>query len=47
MLYENYEDNVDTFAEKALLEIKKQYAQLDDKVFHKLQNGIFCKSKKH
>lgn len=48
VIYENYEDNVDTFAEKALIEIKKKYAKLDEKVFHKFQNVIFCKNnKKH
>ncbi|PON69532.1 Reticulon [Parasponia andersonii] len=48
MLYENYEDNVDTLAEKALIKIKRQYAWLDEKVFHKLQHVISCENnKKH
>ncbi|XP_062081667.1 reticulon-like protein B2 [Humulus lupulus] len=37
MLYENFEDNVDSFAEKAFLEIRKKYAQLDQRVFQKLK----------
>ncbi|KAF4363152.1 hypothetical protein F8388_009774 [Cannabis sativa] len=40
MLYENFEDNVDSFAEKAQLEIRNKYAQLDQSVFQKLKNGI-------
>lgn len=36
MLYEKHEDQVDTFAEKAIAELKKQYAILDEKYLHKL-----------
>ncbi|KAF3454771.1 hypothetical protein FNV43_RR05219 [Rhamnella rubrinervis] len=36
MLYEKYEDSVDTFAEKALIEIKNQYKELDERVRKKL-----------
>ena len=36
MLYEKNEDEVDTYAEKAWIEIKKQYAVLDEKVIQKL-----------
>eukprot|EP00257_Ricinus_communis_P020032 XP_015579179.1 reticulon-like protein B5 [Ricinus communis] len=36
MLYEKNEDDVDTYAEKAWIEIKKQYAVLDEKVIQKI-----------
>ncbi|KAJ0075690.1 hypothetical protein Patl1_35068 [Pistacia atlantica] len=36
MLYEKHEDQVDSFAEKGLNELKKQYAMLDEKFLHKL-----------
>ncbi|KAJ4829817.1 hypothetical protein Tsubulata_025327 [Turnera subulata] len=36
MLYEKHEDHVDAYAEKAWIEIKKQYAVLDEKYLHKL-----------
>ncbi|KAM0856948.1 hypothetical protein ACQ4PT_048793 [Festuca glaucescens] len=36
MLYEKYEDEVDVVGEKALIEIKKQYAVLDEKVLSKI-----------
>ncbi|KDP45665.1 hypothetical protein JCGZ_17272 [Jatropha curcas] len=36
MLYEKHEDDVDTYAEKAWIEIKKQYAVLDEKFIQKL-----------
>ncbi|XP_050236511.1 reticulon-like protein B5 [Mercurialis annua] len=36
VLYEKYEDKVDPFAEKALIEIKKQYAVFDAKVLSKI-----------
>ncbi|KAL5230216.1 hypothetical protein ABZP36_028992 [Zizania latifolia] len=36
MLYEKYEDEVDDVGEKALIEIKKQYAVLDHKLLSKI-----------
>ena len=39
VLYEKYEDQVDAFAEKAMIEIKKQYAVLDEKVLSKIPRG--------
>ncbi|TVU18705.1 hypothetical protein EJB05_34816 [Eragrostis curvula] len=36
MLYEKYEDQVDVVGEKALVEIKKQYAVLDAKLLSKI-----------
>ncbi|KQK06901.1 reticulon-like protein B1 [Brachypodium distachyon] len=36
MLYEKYEEQVDIVGEKALIEIKKQYAVLDEKVLSKI-----------
>ncbi|KAI4340901.1 hypothetical protein MLD38_025695 [Melastoma candidum] len=39
VFYEKYEDQVDNFAEKAMDEIKKQYAVLDDKVLSKIPRG--------
>lgn len=36
MLYEKYEDEVDVVGEKALIEIKKQYAVFDEKVLSKI-----------
>lgn len=39
VLYEKYEDQVDKFAEKASIEIKKQYAVFDAKVLSKIPRG--------
>lgn len=39
VLYEKYEDQVDAFAEKAMIEIKKQYAVFDEKVLSKIPKG--------
>ncbi|KDP28552.1 hypothetical protein JCGZ_14323 [Jatropha curcas] len=39
VLYEKYEDKVDPFAEKATIEIKKQYAVFDAKVLSKIPVG--------
>ncbi|KAF6988053.1 hypothetical protein CFC21_005639 [Triticum aestivum] len=36
MLYEKYEDEVDVVGEKALIELKKQYAVFDEKVLSKI-----------
>ncbi|KAL5720770.1 hypothetical protein ACHQM5_013408 [Ranunculus cassubicifolius] len=47
MLYEKHEDHVDTLAEKAMVEINKHYAVLDEKVLQKLPKYAFAKDKKH
>lgn len=39
VLYEKYEDKVDPLAEKATIEIKKQYAVLDARVLSKIPKG--------
>ncbi|OUZ99648.1 Reticulon [Macleaya cordata] len=46
VLYEKHEDQVDTFAEKALIEINKQYAVFDEKVLQKLPKYAMNKNKK-
>ncbi|KAJ0962940.1 hypothetical protein J5N97_028062 [Dioscorea zingiberensis] len=46
-LYEKYEDKVDAFAEKAMVEIKKQYAVFDTKVLSKIPKGPFKDKKQH
>ncbi|KAL6979531.1 Reticulon-like protein B1 [Sarracenia purpurea var. burkii] len=39
VLYEKYEDHVDAFSEKAMIEIKKQYAVFNAKVLSKIPRG--------
>lgn len=39
MFYEKYENQVDAFAEKATIELKKQYAVFDEKVLSKIPRG--------
>ncbi|CDP08746.1 unnamed protein product [Coffea canephora] len=39
VLYEKYEDKVDSFAEKAMIEIRKKYAVFDEKVLSKIPRG--------
>ena len=39
LLYEKYDDQVDAYAEKAMIEIKKQYAVLEDNVLSKIPRG--------
>ncbi|KAL9264114.1 Reticulon-like protein [Drosera capensis] len=39
VLYEKYEDQVDAFAEKAGIELKKHYAVVDEKVLSKIPRG--------
>ncbi|XP_058096118.1 reticulon-like protein B2 [Magnolia sinica] len=39
VLYEKYEDQVDSFAEKAMAEFKKQWAVFDAKVLSKIPRG--------
>ncbi|XP_015961873.1 reticulon-like protein B3 [Arachis duranensis] len=41
VLYEKYEDKIDPFAEKATIEIKKQYSVFDAKVLSKIPRGPF------
>ncbi|KAA8543617.1 hypothetical protein F0562_021637 [Nyssa sinensis] len=48
LLYEMHEDEVDNYAEKAMVELKKQYVVLDEKVLQKLPKVPFIKdSKQH
>ena len=46
VLYEKYEDQVDSFGEKALHEFKKQYAVFDEKVLSKIPKGPLKDKKK-
>lgn len=47
VLYEKYEDTVDTFAEKALVELKIQYKLLNENVLQKIPKAIMSyKNKK-
>ncbi|XP_022140804.1 reticulon-like protein B1 isoform X1 [Momordica charantia] len=46
VLYEKYEDQVDPIAEKALIELKKQYAVFDAKVLSKIPKGPLQQNKK-
>ncbi|EEF51268.1 reticulon-like protein B1 [Ricinus communis] len=46
VFYEKYEDKVDAFAEKAAIEIKKQYAVFDAKVLSKIPRGPLKDKKK-
>ncbi|XP_020574950.1 reticulon-like protein B2 [Phalaenopsis equestris] len=46
IVYEKYEDKIDSFGEKAVAEIKKQYAVFDAKVLSKVSKGL-SKDKKH
>jgi hypothetical protein len=46
LLYEKYEDQVDSFAEKAHGEIKKQYIVFDAKVLSKIPMGPLKDRKK-
>ena len=46
LLYETHEDSVDTYGEKAVIEIKKQYAKLDQKFLQKLPKVPFMKDTK-
>ncbi|CAN8245411.1 unnamed protein product [Cochlearia groenlandica] len=49
VFYEKYDDKVDEYGEKAMKEIKKQYAVLDEKVLSKVMSkipiGAFLKKK--
>ncbi|GLT34807.1 hypothetical protein SLA2020_093020 [Shorea laevis] len=46
VVYEKYEDKIDPFAEKAMAEIKKQYAVFDAKVLSKIPRGPLKDKKK-
>lgn len=46
VLYEKYEDKIDPLAEKAMIEIKKQYAVFDAKVLSKIPRGTLKDKKK-
>ncbi|KAL7187506.1 hypothetical protein ACSBR1_037564 [Camellia fascicularis] len=46
VLYEKYEDQVNSFSEKAMTEIKKQYAVFDAKVLSKIPRGPLKDKKK-
>ncbi|EOY23375.1 hypothetical protein QUC31_008223 [Theobroma cacao] len=46
VFYEIYEDQVDSFSEKAIIEIKKQYAAFDEKVLSKIPKGPLKEKKK-
>lgn len=41
VLYEKYEDQADAAGEKAMIEIKKQYALFNDKILSKIPIGPF------
>lgn len=45
VIYEKYEDKIDPFAEKAMLEIKKQYAVFDAKVLSQIPRSLKDKKK--
>ncbi|KAM7501682.1 hypothetical protein LguiB_000586 [Lonicera macranthoides] len=46
LLYEMHEDQVDSYAELATVELKKHYSVLDDKVIRKLPKVPFLKDHK-
>ena len=46
VLYEKYDDKVDAFGEKAMIELKKYYAIFEEKVLSKIPKGAL-KNKKH
>ncbi|KAG6576686.1 Reticulon-like protein B1, partial [Cucurbita argyrosperma subsp. sororia] len=46
VLYEKYDDQVDAFAEKALIEVKKQYAVFNAEVPSKIPMGALKEKKK-
>ncbi|KAJ3694572.1 hypothetical protein LUZ60_010052 [Juncus effusus] len=47
VLYEKYEDKVDPLAEKATVELKRQYVVFDEKVLSKIPKNIADKIKKN
>ncbi|XVF50912.1 hypothetical protein PTKIN_Ptkin04bG0141700 [Pterospermum kingtungense] len=46
VFYEKYEDKVDSFSEKAVIEIKKQYAVFEEKYLSKIPKGLLKEKKK-
>uniref|UniRef100_A0A1J3FGC7 Reticulon-like protein n=1 Tax=Noccaea caerulescens TaxID=107243 RepID=A0A1J3FGC7_NOCCA len=46
LAYDKYEDKVDPLGEKAMIELKKQYAVLDEKVLSKIPMGPLKNKKK-
>ncbi|XP_021909232.1 reticulon-like protein B1 [Carica papaya] len=46
VVYEKYDDKIDSFAEKAMVEIKRQYAVFDAKVLSKIPRGPLKEKKK-
>ncbi|CAN8274135.1 unnamed protein product [Cochlearia groenlandica] len=46
LVYDKYEDKVDPLGEKAMIELKKQYAVLDEKVLSKIPLGPLKNKKK-
>lgn len=40
LLYEKHEDQVDAYAEKATVKLKKQYSVLDEKLLQKLPSFV-------
>lgn len=46
VLYEKYEDQVDSFTENAMAELKKQWAVLDARVLSKIPRGLSKDKKK-
>ncbi|WOL06828.1 reticulon-like protein B2 isoform X2 [Canna indica] len=47
VFYEKYEDHVDAYAEKAIVEINKHYAVFDAKVLQKIPRGPFSDKKQN
>lgn len=46
LFYDKYEDQVDSFVEKAISELKKQYAVFDAKVLSKIPRGPLKEKKR-
>ncbi|KAJ3682934.1 hypothetical protein LUZ60_013161 [Juncus effusus] len=47
VFYEKYEDHVDSYGDKAIIQIKKYYEVLDEKVLQKVPRGPFGDKKQH
>ena len=47
VLYEKYEDKIDAFGEKAMIELKKYYAIFDEKCLSKIPKGPSKDKKLH
>jgi len=46
LIYDKYEDKIDPYGEKAMAELRKQYAVLDEKVLSKIPRGPLKNKKK-